>query len=145
MKHILKKKRGPVQLLHVTRAASLKLILQEGIHASTHGLFSVKGSAGAGIYAVHNDTDALYSLIRRCFSEDNFDDLFVILFSYNGEFYECMRVVLSHDEMEKLDESGICDVVSRAGHIIIPGKDAHVPSEQILGFYGVRAIVTKKI
>lgn len=140
MKHILKKKSGPVQLLHVTRTASLESIMRDGIRASKCGLFSVNGRNGAGIYAIPNDLDTLRRLIARCFPQDDPEDLIVILFSYSGEYYECQRVILSDEESAKLDEEGLADVVSRSGHIVIPGKDGNIPTNQILAFVPVQVL-----
>lgn len=140
MKHILKKKSGPVQLLHVTRTASLESIMRDGIRASKCGLLSVNGSSGAGIYAIPNDLDTLRRLIARCFPQDDPEDLIVILFSYSGEYYECQRVILSDEESAKLDEEGLADVVSRSGHIVIPGTDGNIPANQILAFVPVQVL-----
>lgn len=140
MKHILKKKSGPVQLLHVTRTASLESIMRDGIRASKCGLLSVNGRNGAGIYAIPNDLDTLRRLIARCFPQDDPENLIVILFSYSGEYYECQRVILSDEESAKLDEEGLADVVSRSGHIVIPGKDGNIPTNQILAFVPVQVL-----
>lgn len=69
-----------MQLLHVTRIASLESIMRDGIRASKRGIFSVNGSNRAGIYAIHNDLDILRRLIARCFLKDNPEDLIEILF-----------------------------------------------------------------
>lgn len=140
MKHILKKRSGPVQLLHVTRITSFEPIIRDGIRASKRGIFSVNGSNGAGIYAIHNDLDVLRRLIARCFPQDDPEDLIVILFSYSGEYYECLRVFLSEEERAKLDEAGISDVVTRARHIVIPGEDAHIGADLIIGLAQVHAL-----
>lgn len=141
MKHILKKKSGPVQLLHVTHANSLKSIMKEGIRASAHGIFSVKGRNGAGIYAIRNDIDELRKLIARCFPQNDPDGLVVILFSYSGEYHECLRVFLSEEETAKLDEEGVAGVVSRAGHIVIPGEDVCIGVNLIFGIVQAQAFI----
>lgn len=56
-----------MQLLHVTRIASLESIMRDGIRASKRCIFSVNVSNRAGIYAIHNDLDILRRLIARCF------------------------------------------------------------------------------
>lgn len=114
--------------------------MRDGIRASKCGLLSVNGSNGAGIYAIPNDLDTFRRLIARCFPQDDPEDLIVILFSYSGEYYECQRVILSDEESAKLDEEGLADVVSRSGHIVIPGKDGNIPSNQILAFVLVQVI-----
>lgn len=129
-----------MQLLHVTRIASLESIMRDGIRASKRGIFSVNGSNKAGIYAIHNDLDILRRLIARCFLKDNPEDLIEILFFYSSEYYECLRVFLSEEERAKLDEAGISDVVTRAGHIVIPGEDAQIGADLIIGHAQVHAL-----
>lgn len=101
----------------------------------------MKGSNGAGIYAIRNDIDELRKLIARCFPQNDPDGLVVILFSYSGEYYECLRVFLSEEETAKLDEEGVADVVSRAGHIVIPGEDVCIGVNLIFGIVQAHAFI----
>ena len=48
---------------------------------------------------------------------------------------------LSEEEMAKLDEEGVADVVSRAGHIVIPGEDVCIGVNLIFGIVQAQAFI----
>ena len=97
MEPVLQKQTGPVELLHITTGDRLDSIMQKGILASEYGDLSVDDNDGAGIYAIRNETKILRDLINDYFFVER-EDLFLIRFLYNGDFYECVGENLTEEE-----------------------------------------------
>lgn len=124
MEPVLQKQTGPVELLHITTGDRLDSIMQKGILASEYGDLSVDDNDGAGIYAIRNETKILRDLINDYFFVER-EDLFLIRFLYNGDFYECVGENLTEEDIEEMSDNEDSRL-SRLGYIVIPGQTSFI-------------------
>lgn len=135
---VLKKRTDNVELVHITTVNRLDSIRKNGILASEYGDLEIENNDGAGVYAIRNDKEMIEKVIHNHFFGE--EDLAIIHFHYEGEFYECVEEHFTEDDYEEYGDP------IHEGYIVIP-KTEHNHFDRILpeNIIQIETNVTEKL
>lgn len=123
----MKKRTGPIELVHITSADRILSIQKEGIFASEYGDLSVNND-GAGVYAIRNDDEMIQKVVQNHFFLEK-EALYGICFQHVGEYYECVDEIFDEEDYEEYGEP------MHKGNIVIPGENVVIKPERFISIF----------